>query len=126
MSRAAKESDAAPREEQVTKRLQAGPLDLQALGLLEDGVALDLTGLLCHLLTLQDSEGKTWAQRIVEGWLFDALEGEPRAIEDILDRTEKGRLARASAIAVLPPIDEGTANKILEILCGRGDDATGD
>jgi hypothetical protein len=60
------------------------------------------------------------------GLIVDALEGSPQAIEDTLDRTEKGQLARASAAAVLPSIDDGTASKILEVPCGRGEDATGD
>lgn len=106
-------------------RLGAGPLDLRALGLIEADDAPDMTGLLCSLLALQDKEGKTWAQKMVEGWIADALDGNPRAIEDIFDRTEKGRLARASAVTAPPSIDEGTASKILEVLCDRGDDETG-
>jgi hypothetical protein len=107
-------------------RLGARPLDLRALGLLEDDGALNLTDVLCRLLVVADGAGKTWAQRLIEGWIVDALDGNHRAIEDILDRTEKGRLARAPAGDTIPPIDDETASKILEALCGRGDDATGD
>jgi len=102
------------------------PLDLQAVGLIEEGGIVNLTGVLSRLLLEEDEGGKTRAQQMVEGWITDALEGNPRAIEDIFDRTEKGRLARASAPAATPSIDDGTASKILEVLCGRGEDAAGE
>jgi hypothetical protein len=104
----------------------APALDLRALGFLDEGGALSLTGVLCHLLALQDSLGKSWGQRLVEIWIAGALNGNPRAIEDILDRTEKGRPARMSAAVAPPAIDDEMASKILEVLCGRGEDATGD
>jgi hypothetical protein len=126
MSRTVAGPDAAVGEGRTKQLFGAGPIDLQALGFLEEGGALNLTGVLCRLLVVEDGQGKTWAQRMAEVWVVDALEGNPRAIEDILDRIEKGRLARASAAAVLPSIDDGTASKILEVLCGRGEDATGD
>lgn len=105
--------------------LGAPPLDLRALGLVEEGGALNLTGVLCQLLVVEDGERKTWAQRMAEVWIVDALGGNPRAIEDILDRTDEGRPARASTATVPPPIDDATASKILEVLCGRGEDAAG-
>lgn len=104
----------------------APALDLRTLGLLEEGGVLNLTGVLCHLLALEDGLGKSWGQRLVEIWIAGALNGNPRAIEDILDRTEKGRPARTSAAAAPPAIDDEMASKILEVLCGRGEDATGD
>jgi hypothetical protein len=127
VTRAASGPGAAVGEGPIKQLFGAGRLDLRALGLLEEGGALNLTGVLCRLLVVEDGQGKTWAQRMAEVWVVDALEGNPRAIEDILDRIEKGRLARASAAAaVLPSIDDGTASKILEVLCDRGEDATGD
>jgi hypothetical protein len=101
--------------------LGAEPLDLRAIDSSEDDVALDLTALLCRLLAGCNDEGKTWAQQLVEGWIVDGLEGEPRAIADIFDRTEKRRLAAASAASTLPPMDDETAGKILEIIGGSGE-----
>ena len=98
-----------------------GPLDLRALGLLDEGGGVDLAGLLGRLLLAEDAGGKTRAQLVVEGWITDAVGGNPRAVEDILDRTEKGRQSRTSSPAAIPPIDAGTASKILEVLCGAGD-----
>ena len=104
--------------------LQIEPLDLQALGCSEDGVDLDLTALLRCLLVRPGPGGKTWAQQIVERWIADAKNGNPKAIVDIIDRTDKRRTAEASATADLPPIDVETAGKILEIICGSGQVAT--
>jgi hypothetical protein len=126
VTRAATGPGAAVGEGRSKQLFGAGRLDLRALGLLEEGGALNLTGVLCRLLVVEDGQGKTWAQRMAEVWVVDALEGNARAIEDILDRIERGRPARASAAAVLPPIDEVTASKILEVLCGRGEGAAGD
>lgn len=103
-----------------------GILDLPSLGLLDEGGGPDLTGLLCHLLGAKDDKGKTWGQRMVEGWVFDAVEGNPRAIEDILDRIEKWRLARASTPDASPSLGEASLSKILEALCDRGEDEEGD
>jgi hypothetical protein len=100
-------------------------LDPQGLGLLEESGALDMTGMIGHLLLVEDGERKTWAQRMAELWIVQALRGNARAIEDILDRMEKGRVARTSATAAAPPaIDDETARKILEILSGPGEEAT--
>jgi hypothetical protein len=99
-------------------------LDLRTLGTSKDDVDLDLTALLRCILVGRHVRGKTWAQLVAEGWIVDALEGNPRAIEDILDRTEKGRLAAALQADACPPIDDETVGQILEILCGSGDVAT--
>jgi hypothetical protein len=115
----------AVREGKLPDVLGAEPLDLRSIGPSEDDVALDLTGLLRRLLAGCNTTGKTWAQQLVEGWVVDALEGDPKAIVDILDRTEKRRAAEASAAAALPPIDDEIAGKILEIICGSGEVATG-
>lgn len=99
-------------------------LDIQAICRSNADGALDLTALLQHLLIERSDTGKTWAQRLVEGWINDAVEGNPKAIVDILDRTEKRRAAAASAAVALPPINDEIAGKILEILSGSGEVAT--
>lgn len=67
------------------------PLELRPTGHPEGSVDVNLTGLLCRLLALPGDKGKTWAQKVVEGWIGNAVTGEPRAIVDIFDRTGKGR-----------------------------------
>ena len=115
------------REDRLPDVLGAPPLDLRTLGTSEDEVALDMTALLRRLLVGRHAtKGKTWAQFVAEGWVVDALEGNPRAIEDLFDRTEKRRLAGASAAEAPPSIDDETADKVLEVLCGSGEVATGD
>jgi hypothetical protein len=108
--------------------LGAGPLELRPTGDPEGCVDLNLPGLLSRLLAQGDGtdSGKTRAQRLIEAWIVEALKGNPRVLEDILDRTEKGRLAGASAAAAPPPIDDQTASKILEVLCGDGEGPAGD
>ena len=93
-------------------------MDLRTLGGSEGDVDLNLPALLRRLLIAADKQGKTWAQWLLEGLVIDALEGNLRAIEEVLDRAEKGRPAGNSADATLSPIDDQTAIKILEILCG--------
>jgi hypothetical protein len=104
--------------------LGAEPLDLRMIGSSEDDFNLDLTALLPRLLVVRSDKGKMWGQHIVEGWIVDALEGDPKAIMDIIDRTEERRAAQASAAAKLAPIDDETAGKILEIISGSGEVAT--
>jgi hypothetical protein len=113
------------REGRLPDVLGAEPLDLRTLGRSEDDFDLDLTGLLRRLLIGCNAHEKTWAQQLAEGWIVDALEGDPRAIVDIIDRTEKRRAAEVSAAAAQPPIDDATAGRILEIISGSGDVATG-
>lgn len=103
-----------------------GPLDLRALGFIEEDGAVNVTGLLFRLLSEKDTHGKSWIQRLAEGWIRDAVDGNPRAAEDILDRTEKGWAARAAARSAVPSIDDGTASEILEVLSDCGADAAGD
>jgi len=103
-----------------------GPLDLRALGFIEEDGAVNVTGLLSHLLGEKDTNGKSWIQRLAEGWIYDAVDGNPRATEDIFDRAEKGWAARATAPSAVPSIDDGTANAILEVLSGLGEDTAGD
>lgn len=111
----------AVREGRLPDVLGAEPLDLRTIGTSEDDFELDLTALLRRLLVVRNDGKKTWAQQLVEGWIVDALEGDPKAIVDLIDRIEKRRLAAASAAAALPPIDDATAGKILEIISGSGD-----
>ena len=93
------------------------PVDLGTLGGPEGDVDLNLPALLRRLLVAK-KDGKTLAQWLLEGLVVDALEGNLRAAEGLLDRAEKGRPAGDSAGAALPPIDDQTAIKILEVLCG--------
>jgi hypothetical protein len=115
----------AVREGKLPDVLGAEPLDLRSIGHSEDDFDIDLTGLLRRLLSGHNARKKTHAQQLVEGWIVDALEGDPKAIVDIIDRTEKRRAAEVSAAAALPPIDDVTAGKILEIISGPCDVATG-
>ena len=94
------------------------PVDLRTLGGPEGDVDLNLAALLRRLLIVADDEGKTWAQWLLEGLVVDALEGNLRAVEQVLDRAEKRRPAEDPAGAALPPIDDRTVTKILEVLCG--------
>ena len=103
-----------------------GPLELRPTGHPEGSVDVNLTGLLCRLLALPDDKGKTWAQKVAEGWIDDAVTGDPRAILDIFDRTGKGRPAEASAADAPPQIKEQTASEILEVLGGDGQDPASD
>ena len=114
------------RDDRIPDVLGAPPLDFRTLGSPEDDVDLDMTALLRRLLVVRNKKGKTWVQLMAEGWIVDALEGSPKAIEDIFDRIEKARHARASAAAGLPPIDDETACKILEVLSGSGGVAIGE
>jgi hypothetical protein len=102
------------------------PLELPGLGLVREGSDPNLTGLMGYLLLRHDERGKTWGQRIVEVWIVEALNGNPRAIVDILDRTEKGPPGRTPDVVAAPSIDDRIASKILEIVCDRGEEATGD
>ncbi len=104
----------------------APPLDLRTLGNSADDIDLDLAALLRRLLFGCYHQGKSWIQLVAEGWVVDALEGNPKAIEDIFDRIEKARLARASATDADPPIDDEMASKVLGVLSDSGVGATGD
>ena len=119
-------SGADSQKAKATRGLGAKPLELKKLCFLGDDGSLDLTGVLCHLLVVENDAGKTWGQRIVEGWIHDAEQGNPRAIEDILDRNDKRWLNRSSDSAAPPAIDDSTVSRILEVLSGRGDVATSD
>jgi hypothetical protein len=124
VARNAEQRGNAVRDGHLPDVLGAEPLDLRAIGSSEDDFHLDLTGLLRRLLIVRNDQGKMWGQQMVEGWVVDALEGDPKAITDIIDRTEKRRVAQASAAAELSPIDDETAGKILEIISGPGEVAT--
>ncbi len=124
MARSVDQRGDAVREGKLPDVLGAEPLDLRTIGTSEDDFDLDLTALLRRLLVGCNHRKKTWGQQIIEGWIVDALEGDPKAIMDIIDRIEKRRLAAASTAATLPPIDDETASKVLEIICGSGEVAT--
>ncbi len=124
MARSTDQRGDAIREGKLLDILGAEPLDVRAIGSSEDDFHLDLTGLLRRLLVGCNDKGKTWAQQIAEGWIVDAVDGDPRAIVNIFDRIEKRRAVEASAAADLPPIDDETAAKILEIISGSGEVAT--
>jgi hypothetical protein len=58
--------DAAVGEGRTKQLFEAGPLGVRALSLIEEGGALNLTGVLCRLPIVEDGQGKTWAQRMAE------------------------------------------------------------
>jgi hypothetical protein len=92
------------------------PLELRPTGHPEGSVDVNLTGLLCRLLALPDDKGKTWAQKVAEGWIANAVTGEPRAIVDIFDRTGKGRPAEAPVAEAPQQVKGRTISEILEVL----------
>lgn len=103
----------------------AEPMDLRNLGFLSERDPLDLSRLMRHLLVgVEETTKKTWAQRLIEAWIIDALEGNARAIEEILvqcktthdagNKTADGQLA----------IGDDLAGRILEVLCDSGCDET--
>ncbi len=98
------------------------PLELRPTGHPEGSVDVNLTGLLCRLLALPGDKGKTWAQKVVEGWIGNAVTGEPRAIVDIFDRTGKGRPAEAPAAEAPQQVKGQTISEILEVLSRDGQD----
>ncbi len=104
----------------------APSLDLRTLGNSKDDIDLDLAALLRRLLSGCNFQGKSWIQFVAEGWVVDALEGSPKAIEDIFDRIEKARLARAAATDAVLPIDDEMASKVLGFLSDSQVGATGD
>lgn len=93
------------------------PVDLRTLDDPDNDVDLNMPALLRRLL-VAGTEGKTWAQWLLEGLVIDALEGNPRAVQEVLDRTEQRRPTGNSADAALPPLDDQAVTKILEVLCG--------
>ncbi len=124
MARSNDQRGEALRDGRVPQLPGAGALDLRAPDALADGAILDLAALLRRLLIgVEAHTGKSWAQRLLEGWIVDALDGDPKAMDGILTRGEVDRPAAAKADESPAPVDDRTARKILEVLCGSGPDA---
>jgi len=79
----------------------------------------------CRLSQVDLGKGTTWAQQLTDAWIGDALGGNFRAIQEIVERID-GDPTRASSPVAAPTIDEHTASKILEILCDPNDDLPSD
>lgn len=93
-----------------------------------EDLIVSLTDLLRTRLSqaIDSTTGKTWAQHLIDIWLGEALDGNLRAIQEIADRIDgAGTTSRPSSVD-LPAIDESTASRILESLCGPDDDLPGD
>jgi len=67
---------------------------------------------------------KTWAQQLIEAWIGEALGGNFRALQEIVERID-GDSTSASATPA-SALDEHTARKILESLCDPNDDLPSD
>jgi hypothetical protein len=93
------------------------------LGLPDDGVSLNLTALLRRQLAQVDSgTNRTWAQRLIEVWILEALEGNMRAFQEILERIDGNSSSRPPDLPGPPLLEESTACQILEALCDPDDD----
>jgi hypothetical protein len=91
---------------------------------LGDGSQINLTDILRRRLTWIDaSNGVSCGERVIEVLITAALNGNLRALQDILDRVEADApppLPGAGAFMSLPEFDEYRARKILE--AARDDD----
>ncbi len=92
-----------------------------------EGDLLDLSSLLKRLLLAAEKDGsKTWAQRLLEGWIVGALEGDHKVVDGIFDRCQVSRPSAAAADERPLLVDERTAGTILETLCdSRQGEASG-
>jgi hypothetical protein len=124
MARSMDQRGDAVKEGRLPDVLGVETLDLRTVGDPENDVELNLPALLRHLLARRNNHGKTWAQLLIEGWIVDALEGNFRALEEVLDRAGTGRPSGASAADDFSPLDDAMISKIVEALCETGEDAT--
>ncbi len=82
-----------------------------------------LTELLRSRLSQVDElTNSTWADRLIEVWIDQALKGNFRALQEILARTEGDRSRQEVEGGDQIRIGERTAIKILEALCEDNDD----
>jgi hypothetical protein len=110
------------RVRQVAKSSEETPWPAQVS---QDYAHLSLRDLLRRRLSQAEIDTtKTWAQRLIEAWIGEALGGNFRALQEIVERID-GDSTRESA-STAPPLDEHTARKILEILCEPNDDLPSD
>jgi hypothetical protein len=91
----------------------------------QDDARLNLRDLLrCRLSQVDLGNGKTWAQQLIEAWIGEALGGNFRALQEIVERIDGDSPSKPASPA--PALDEHTARKILEILCDPTDDLPSD
>jgi hypothetical protein len=79
----------------------------------------------CRLCQVGLDNGKTFSQELIDAWIGEALGGNFRALQEIIERID-GASSRASNASAPPTIDEHMAGKILEILCDPNDDLPSD
>jgi hypothetical protein len=95
----------------------------QAPALPEDEAQLSLTRLLRRQLSQVDTNSnRTWAQRVIEVWILEALEGNFRALQEILERVDGDPAGRVPAAPGPSLLEESTACRILEAICDPDDD----
>ncbi|MHB1556499.1 MAG: hypothetical protein ACYC61_03345 [Isosphaeraceae bacterium] len=115
------------RDGRVPQLPGTGVIDPRDRAVLAEAHALDLRALLRRLLIEAETPGsKTWAQRVLEGWIVDAIEGDTRVVDGIFVRSEVDRPAAEAADETPLIVDERTTSTILEVLCGsRPGEASG-
>ncbi len=69
--------------------------------------------------------GRTFSQGLIDAWIGEALGGNFRALQEIVERVDGESIHTSNAFAP-PTIDEHMAGKILEILCDPNDDLPSD
>jgi hypothetical protein len=79
----------------------------------------------CRLGQVGLDNGKTFSQGLIDAWIGEALDGNFRALQEIVERVD-GESIHASKASEPPMIDEHVAGKILEILCDPNDDLPSD
>ena len=79
----------------------------------------------CRLCQVGLDNGKTFSQELIDAWIGEALGGNFRALQEIVERIDGGSIHASNASAP-PTIDEHMAGKILEILCDPNDDLPSD
>jgi hypothetical protein len=86
-----------------------------------------LTGLLRHRLAqVDETTNSTWAERLIETWIIEAVKGNFRALQEILNRVDGAARVDGTPEARVLALDERTSAKILEALCDQNDRFPGD
>ncbi len=123
VTRSLRKSSASDRESRVNNS-GAGKL---ARGVVEPIAAVCLSQLLREQLgRIDETTNTTWAQRLIETLIKEALGGNLRAMQEILNRLEVGSGEYLKRQSLADAVDDRTAVKILEALCEGDVDIPGD
>jgi hypothetical protein len=79
-----------------------------------------------RLAQVDEATNATWAERLIEAWIIEALKGNFRALQEILNRVEGERVVDGETHGGALAVDEQTAAKILEALCEETDNFPSD